>query len=229
MYKAIMMNYLLAMGMLGHNSLSRPEMNMTTTLYYIYDPMCSWCWGYAPTWNRLQKELATHVDIVYGIGGLAKDSNTIMSAEMQTILQQTWKKIAQQLGTQFNFDFWQQCQPRRSTYPACRATLAARAFNKEQEMLAAIQQAYYLQAKNPSDIETLQKLAIEIGLNDHDFLEQLTSQQLNNSLQAEIKIMRAMPINGFPALVLLKNQTYHAITIDYKDWRKTYDLIMAKV
>lgn len=204
-------------------------MNMATTLYYIYDPMCSWCWGYAPTWQRLQNELSTHVDIVYGIGGLAKDSNTIMSAEMQTFLQQTWRKIAHQLGTQFNFDFWLHCQPRRSTFPACRATLVARAFKKEQEMLAAIQRAYYLQAKNPSDMDTLQALAIEIGLDKNNFLQQMMSPQVNTSLQEEIKAMRAMPINGFPALVLLKDQVYTAITIDYKDWRKSYDLIMAKI
>ncbi|MFT6977114.1 MAG: putative protein-disulfide isomerase, partial [Shewanella psychromarinicola] len=24
-----------------------------TTLYYVHDPMCSWCWGYRPTWDTL--------------------------------------------------------------------------------------------------------------------------------------------------------------------------------
>lgn len=191
--------------------------------------MCSWCWGYAPTWQRLQKELAPHVGIIYGLGGLAKDSNNVMPAEMQAFLQQTWRKITQQLGTQFNFDFWQNCQPRRSTYPACRAALIARASGKEQEMLTAIQHAYYLQAKNPSDIATLQKLAIAIGLNGDDFLQQINSQQVDKTLQAEITKMRALPINGFPALVLLKDQKINAITIDYKNWCTSFEQIMAKI
>ena len=25
------------------------------TLYYVYDPMCSWCWGYKPTWDKVKK------------------------------------------------------------------------------------------------------------------------------------------------------------------------------
>ena len=202
---------------------------MRAQLYYIYDPMCSWCWGYAPTWHRLQKELAPHLDISYGLGGLAKDSNEIMPAEMQEFLQQTWRTISQQLGTEFNFDFWQHCQPRRSTFPACRATLIARAFGKEQAMLAAIQQAYYLQAKNPSDIDTLLALALAIGLDGDNFLQQMNCPQLDKALQAEITHMRAMPINGFPALVLRKNQVNRVITIDYQDWRTNYQQIMAQI
>ena len=115
---------------------------MKAILYYVYDPMCSWCWGYAPTWQQLKDELTQHIQIVYGVGGLAEDSSAIMPDEMQVFLQRTWQKISQQLGTQFNYDFWQRCQPRRSTFPACRAVLVARASGKELEMLAAIQQAY---------------------------------------------------------------------------------------
>lgn len=198
-------------------------------LFYIYDPMCSWCWGYAPTWQRLQRELTSEVDIIYGLGGLAEDSDVLMPEAMQVFLQQTWRKIAQQLGTEFNFDFWQHCQPRRSTFPACRATLIAREFGKEQEMLTAIQHAYYLQAKNPSNLDTLQALAVDIGLDGYDFLQKLKSQSVDEQLMAEINKMRSLPINGFPALVLVKEQLLIPIPIDYQDWRKSFEIIMKKI
>ena len=202
---------------------------MRAQLFYIYDPMCSWCWGYAPTWQRLQRELASEVDIIYGLGGLAEDSDVLMPEAMQVFLQQTWRKIAQQLGTELNFDFWQQCQPRRSTFPACRATLIAREFGKELEMLTAIQHAYYLQAKNPSNLDTLQALAVDIGLDGYDFLQKLKSQSVDEQLMAEINKMRSLPINGFPALVLVKEQLLIPIPIDYQDWRKSFEIIMKKI
>lgn len=209
--------------------LNNEALTLPAKLYYIYDPMCSWCWGYAPTWQRLQKEIASNVEIIYGLGGLAEDSAVVMPEAMQSFLQQTWQKISQQLGTRFNFDFWKNCQPRRSTYPACRATLIARKYNKEQEMLAAIQHAYYLQAKNPSDIDTLQTLANDIGLDETDFVEQINSQEVDGALKAEINKMRAMPINGFPSLVLLHEQVLTPIPVDYQDWRKSFDVIMEKL
>jgi putative protein-disulfide isomerase len=199
---------------------------MKAKLYYVYDPMCSWCWGYAPTWNKLQSELAAFVDIHYCLGGLAEDSELPMAVEMQTFLQQTWRKISQQLGTEFNFDFWHKCQPKRSTYPACRAMLIARAQDKERQMLAAIQQGYYLQARNPSEQKILHQLAEEIGINISDFFDKMNSELLQEQLMTEICKARSMPIGGFPSLILYRNNEYVAIPIDYKNWQSSFDAIM---
>jgi len=64
------------------------------TLLYVYDPMCSWCWGYRSTWLTLQDKLSEQVDIKYLVGGLAEYSDVPMPENMQHILQRTWRKIA---------------------------------------------------------------------------------------------------------------------------------------
>lgn len=202
---------------------------MKAKLYYVYDPMCSWCWGYAPIWKRLAEKLSNLVDIQYCLGGLAEDTEQIMTDEMQQFLQQTWQKISQQLGTKFNFDFWQVCQPRRSTYPACRAALIARQHNKEAEMLTAIQHAYYLQARNPSNSDVLSEIAADIGLNVSHFIEQLTSEKLQKQLIDEVDMARTLPIRGFPSLVLFHNNQYLGIAIDYKNWQSSFDSIIDKI
>ncbi|MFT5636952.1 MAG: putative protein-disulfide isomerase, partial [Cognaticolwellia sp.] len=33
----------------------------------------------------------------------------------------------------------------------------------------------------------------------------------------------------FPSLVLVKNNAFSTITIDYKDWRKSYELVLSKI
>ncbi|MGB5741033.1 MAG: DsbA family protein, partial [Sedimenticolaceae bacterium] len=96
---------------------------MTTAcqLIYIHDPMCSWCWGFRPTFEQLCASLPRHVAVRRLLGGLAPDSDQPMPADMQMRLQQTWRRIQQRIpGTRFNFDFWRVCDPRRSTWPACR-------------------------------------------------------------------------------------------------------------
>jgi putative protein-disulfide isomerase len=196
-------------------------------LYHIYDPMCSWCWGYSPTWQALQQQLDSVVDIQHRVGGLAPDSELPMADDMQGFLQQTWHNIADKLGTQFNFDFWTQCQPRRSTYPACRAVMIAREHGVESQMYLAIQQAYYLQAKNPSDIDTLVELAVTLGLSATQFEQQLQSDEVNQQLMAEIAMVRQMPIQGFPSLVLLVNDQFIAIPVDYDNWQSSYKTIMS--
>lgn len=195
-------------------------------LIYIYDPMCSWCWGYKNSWQKLQAELAGIVDIDYRVGGLAPDSNEPMPLPMQQFLQQTWQRIANQTGAHFNFDFWQQCQPKRSTYPACRAILAARHYNKEQAMLEAIQHGYYLQAENPSELSTLCKFAAAINIPENEFVKLIQSEKLEQQLQSELNYVHQLPIQGFPSLVLKIGQQHFAIAIDYLNADTSYQQIL---
>jgi len=190
-------------------------------LIYVHDPMCSWCWGYKPTWQKLESALANILPIEYRIGGLAADSDQPMSVDMQLQLQGIWQNISNQLGTEFNFNFWRECQPRRSTYPSCRAALIARSFNKEPQMIDAIQQAYYLKAQNPSDEDVLIKLCEKIGLDPCLFTQQLHSNELKRRFDDELNYVRSLPIQGFPSLVLIRNNRAYPIAINYTDWRQS--------
>jgi putative protein-disulfide isomerase len=192
-----------------------------TTLYYVHDPMCSWCWGFEPTRARLFAALAGRVAIRRLLGGLAPDSAAPMPEAMRLGLQQTWRHIQQVIpGTRFNFDFWSNCAPRRSTYPANRAVIAARRQGAEFDprMTRRIQEAYYLEAKNPSNDDTLVALADDIGLDVERFARDLADAATQQELLAEIQTSRAMGIGGFPSLAVVDaSARLTHIGLDYTD------------
>lgn len=192
-------------------------------VYYVHDPMCSWCWGYKPRLAELEQALPPGVDLVYLLGGLAADTEQPMPQEMQQFLQQTWRKIALQLGTQFNHDFWHLNSPKRSTYPANRAVLAAEKQAAGKAMITAIQQAYYLQAKNPSEFEVLVALAEQLNLDKQQFIADMQSEALNQQLMEQIEFARSLPIQGFPSLVLSQHGQQQALPLDYLDAQVTLE------
>lgn len=195
---------------------------MTATLIYCYDPMCSWCWGFRPTWTALQKALAKRIDredltIQPMLGGLAPDSDVPMPMEMRQKLEATWQRIASELGTEFNYDFWRHTEPRRSTYPANRACLVARDENLEMEMYHAIQKAYYLEAKNPSNLDVLADCAEHIGLSRAGFLKSMDYIKQHGLVEEEIENARHLELNSFPSLALLIGEKLINIPINYQD------------
>ena len=182
---------------------------MNSTLYYIHDPMCSWCWGFAASFKTLEESLPENVQVVRVLGGLAEDSDAPMPEAMQNMLQQTWKKIETAIpGTQFNHDFWTKNKPRRSTWPSCRAVIAARNQNPalEAPMTRAIQEAYYLNAKNPSDTDVLTDIADQLGCDAQLFAEEIHSEQTRNTLLSELRFSRELGVQGFPSLRLKTSQ-----------------------
>ena len=191
---------------------------MKTTLIYVHDPMCSWCWGFSDVYQKLVEQLPEEIEVLRLLGGLAPDSDVPMPESMQAMLQQAWQRIETMIpGKQFNFDFWTQCVPRRSTYPACRAVIAAREQGDQYDviMTQAIQQAYYQQARNPSDDATLIELAGEIGLDQHRFASQLLDAKTHQQLLDEINTARSIGIDSFPSLMMEHGGQYYPVLSNY--------------
>ncbi len=196
------------------------QQSSKSILYYVHDPMCSWCWAFVPVWNTIKQNLPDDVKVQYLLGGLAPDSNEPMPSAMQAAISGYWKTIMQRVpGTTFNFDFWEKCEPRRSTYPSCRAVIAARKqdVSKEEPMIRAIQEGYYLRAMNPSNDTTLITMAGELGLNTVQFEKDLNSAETQQTLMEEINMGQAIGAQGFPSLILKNESGYRFIALDYND------------
>ena len=195
------------------------------TLYYFHDPMCSWCWGYRPTVQRLFSALPESVTRTNILGGLAPDSDEPMPKAQREAIASHWRSIEETLGTEFNHNFWTQCEPRRSTYPACRAVIAATKQGREEAMIEAIQKAYYLEAQNPSDLDTLQRLAEQLGLEARTFNADIASSDTESELQKQLRFTRESGVSGFPSLVLEKDGRLAPVSIDYKNHETSLDEI----
>ena len=182
--------------------------------------MCSWCYGFTAVWEQLVAELDDSIEVKYLLGGLAADTDQPMPEEMRVNIRDNWRRIEREIpGTVFNYDFWTVCQPRRSTYPSCRAVIAARMQKPESEymMVKAIRQAYYQQARNPSDLAVLIDTAEGIGLDRERFIDDISSDSCEQQLQKEIQQCRDLDVYSFPSLVLKKGESYASLDIDYND------------
>ncbi len=193
---------------------------MNTQLVYVHDPMCSWCYAFEPLRRDLVEALEDRMPVRRLLGGLAPDSDAPMPMIMRDKLQQTWQHIEQVVpGTRFNFDFWRDCEPRRSTYPSNRAVIAARRQDAagDSRMTARIQQAYYQEARNPSDDSTLIDLAVELGLDHERFAHDLVAEETRQEHMDEMMQARALDIYSFPSLAVLHDGVPRHLALTYTD------------
>jgi len=189
-------------------------------LYYFHDPMCSWCYAFSAVLNAIETKLPDSIELIKVVTGLAPDSMTPMTTELQKTIQAHWKKIEQSVpNVSFNYDFWHKNTAIRSTYPACRAVLAAKnqSDDFENEMISQIQHAYYKNAENPALIEVLIKCAQRCDIDIPYFINDLMGQEIENELQKQIEFTRQLSVFSYPSLRLESNNTITPINIDYID------------
>lgn len=193
---------------------------MSAILYYFHDPMCGWCYAFQPVWKQVRQELPSGLEQLSILGGLAPDEDTPMEEAMQEYIKGHWQRIQQMVpGTELNYDFWSKCEPRRSTYPACRAVIAAgrQRPGADEAMVEAIQRAYYREARNPSNIETLHELASELQLDRQGFELDLAAHETEEELMRQIGFTASLGVRGYPSLMLVDKDTAGTIDIDYNN------------
>ena len=174
---------------------------------YVMDPMCSWCFAFQV---ELEEFLIKHpsVEVDWIMGGLAPDNDQPMDENLRQSISAYWHQIEKKTRVTFNHDFWKVNTPYRSTYPACRAVIAAELLKAKssQKIVKAIQSAYYKEAKNPSLEETLISCAKSINIDEKQFLEVLKSEEVKHRFQEHLRISRQLQVRGFPALFLINDQ-----------------------
>ena len=86
----------------------------------------------------------------------------------------------------------------------------------ELPMISAIQEAYYLRARNPSETTTLVALAGEIGCDTTQFADYLHSDAARAELDSHRRTAHQLGAQGFPSLIFAneRNEAY-PIAIDY--------------
>jgi len=189
-------------------------------LYYIHDPMCSWCYAFDRELKKIESNLPTSIHLVKIVGGLAPDSMDPMPDSLAITIQANWKKIEQTVPhIKFNFDFWEKNQAIRSTYPSCRAVLAAKnqSANFEDKMIAQIQWAYYQNAENPALDTVLIHCAKQIGLDKQLFISDYKSEEINNQLRVQLQFCRDLGISSYPSLCLEIDKKIWLLKIDYNN------------
>jgi putative protein-disulfide isomerase len=187
------------------------------TLRYFGDPMCSWCWGFRPVLEQVDREYP-ELRRVTIMGGLRGETDQPMSDELATLVQGAWRRIEDATGAPFNHELWRRHRPLATTLPACRAVLAARLMDAEREwpFMVAMFRAYFTEALDPTQRDTFLRVAEQQGFPREAFEAKLESPEVEQALQRDLRTTRQFGITGFPSVVLTLGKDHYLISPGYQ-------------
>jgi putative protein-disulfide isomerase len=182
------------------------------TLYYFGDPMCSWCWGFKPTLEQVEREYP-ELHRVTVMGGLRRGEEEPMQEPLVELIRGAWRRIEEATGQPFDHAFWDRHRPLQTTVPACKAVVAARTLDPAREWpyMVGMFQSYFTKLRDPSRRETHVAVAEETGFDPRAFEAALDSEPVQQSLQKDLDWAETLGIRGFPSLVLSVKDKYFLI------------------
>lgn len=204
---------------------------MPTTLHYIYDPLCAWCYGAAP----LIKAARALMSVRAHAGGMMMGSQRQkITPQLREFVNQHDAQIAKLSGQPFGPGYVEGLLSDNSAVldsePPIAAILAAEQLSgRGLDMLAALQTAHYVEGKRIADLSTLIELATQLGLGAEAFNTALEAE-FGASVQSHIReardLMARVGARGFPTLVLEQDEELTTIDLSpfmgrpevFRDW-----------
>ncbi|MFJ4433590.1 DsbA family protein [Pseudomonas sp. NPDC089395] len=191
---------------------------MTARLLYVMDPMCSWCWGFAPVATALiaqARDAGVPTRLV--LGGLRSGGSALDASTRRYILEH-WQAVAEATGQPFRFDGAMPDGFVYDTEPACRALVTARELDAERAwpLLQLIQRSFYEQGMDVTTVLQLVELAEQAGFDRATFAEALTRADTRAATAADFSWVQDLGIAGFPTLLAERNGQLALLTNGYQ-------------
>lgn len=195
---------------------------MERILWYFADPMCSWCWGFAPVIERIVHEYKNRIPISLIVGGLSPGTTIALSADSRDEVLHHWHEVNKMTGQAFTFDGALAEGFIYNTEPACRAavTIPELQADKTMQYFFALQQAFYVEQRDITRVEVLQQIAGENGLDGDVFYQHWQSQDIQNKTQRNFQMTQQAGVRGFPTLVLQDPAGFHLLTSGYRSFEQ---------
>jgi putative protein-disulfide isomerase len=203
---------------------------MTKQLIYVGDPMCSWCWGFAPVKRRIEEQCEGRAEVSLVVGGLRPFTTEPQDDQRKTFLREHWQEIGDKTGQPFAFHLLDRDDFVYDTEPASRAAVVVRHLDgqaKALDFFSELQRAFYADNADVTEAATLTALARDFGVDGDAFAEHLETEEMRQATIEDFQLARSLGVTGFPTVVVKDDQGYAYLTVGYQPYEQLGTLLDA--
>lgn len=179
------------------------SMSAQEKLIYVGDPMCSWCYGFAPQLEKLVDQHGLEMDVELVTGGLRPYFDKPIS-EMKDFLSHHWQDVNKASQQAFNYGILDRTDLLYDTEPACRAVVVVRHMDAEKEFkfFKMTQEAFYYHNKDLGLVESYDFILDTLDLDKELFGKRFHSDEYKELVKKDFQRASDLGVQGFPSLLL---------------------------
>lgn len=191
-------------------------------LHYFVDPMCSWCWGFAPVIDAIKRKFDDRLKIALVFGGLRPGATEPLTNELRSEILHHWRAVQNKTGQLFTFDGAMPKGFIYNTEPPSRAVVAVSEIRAgiTFEYFKAVQSAFYVEQLDVTQAFVLTQIAQTFDIDPQQFKQQFESGEVKQKILKHFAKSRQFGVQGFPSIVMQIEESYHLLTHGYKPYKQ---------
>lgn len=196
-------------------------------IIYVADPMCSWCWGFAPAIKAIGEAARERAELRLVVGGLRPGTTEIMDDDAKGYIRHHWEEVNKASGQPFTFDFFERDGFVYDTEPACRAAVTVRKTKPDAvfPFMESMHRAFYVDNRDVTDAQVLADEAEKLDVPRDDFLTAFAAPEIAKETIDDFQYARSLGISGFPTVVVRDADGYAFLTVGFRPFEALQPLL----
>jgi putative protein-disulfide isomerase len=194
---------------------------MKKEILYVGDPMCSWCWGFAPIIKLIKRDFNMEAPLSIILGGLHAYDSFPMDENYKSNIRHHWQDVNTTTGAIFDYRFFDRKDFILDTEPACRAVVTVRQIKPDATLsfYESISRSFYSENKDTTDLATFKPLVERFNINFKEFSKKYNSTQLRDETKNDFEISKKIGVTGFPTLLVKEDKKMAILATGFRPYR----------
>jgi len=210
-------------------------------VYYCYDAVCGWCYGFSPVMKKIEQEYKSILSFDVLSGGMIMPDNAQPIGVMASYIKEEYKNVENLTGVKFGDDFlWHIFNPEKSDWilESTKSAIALCIFkeyhpDKAIEMASDLQHALNYEGRDLTDGEAYRHLLSKYNIQPEDFYTKLKSEEYLDKAYYEFALVKQLQVNGYPTVLMqVSDSKFYLLArgfTDYDTLKKRIEKVLKEI
>ena len=205
-------------------------MQAKDTIFYVFDPMCGWCFGFSGVIKQAAKDYQNHFEFVAISGGMVVGEREGPIGDFADYILGAYKRVEETAGVKFGEPYLDQLKTKTLYSSSVVPSIALAVFReflptKTVEFAGSLQEALFEQGKDLREDSVYLEMIKPYGINPQLFLERLHLASYKEKAFAGFQQSANFGVQGFPAILALRQGKYYNLANGYTDKKQLYAVL----
>lgn len=205
------------------------------TIYYVYDPLCSWCYGFSPVIKKIKNTYEEQFDFQVISGGMQSGERKQPVSAIRDYLKGAYKNVTERTGVEFGEQFMEVLEEGNRMLDSVPPSIALSIVKdlKPAETLnfaATIQEAIYYDGFNWNLVDEYFPYLKQYDIAPEVFKQKFEDPLYKEKTLEDFKLAANFGVTGFPSVILKKEDKYYLIAqgfVPYEQLKATIEQVLS--
>ncbi len=194
---------------------------LSIQLFYVYDPLCRWCFGFHPVIEKIEKRFEGRLPVTALPGGLAMDENAESISEGYPGLMEEVKRVEEVTKKKFGEPFKLLIEEGSYVLDSLPPALAQKIVNETDpgrsvEFAGKLQAKLFEEGGDIKELSVLKELIHDFTISEEDFENLMKSKEAEKKTRENFEWCRGKGAGVFPSLLIQIGEEFGLMSKGYR-------------